>query len=197
MGDTPMSLNIALGDVDTPATGDATFGLRHEQWPCGTRAGRTQLGQLCEFWMMHGPKPAAEWDSAQAATHGLAAVPSLEALADKVSWVEYRRGLGHTTDDPSWRPPRHGIALPTANSLMGSLIADENVLAVRDITMPPFSGGRRYRRPMLNTPTRTHAWLHHASYAARLLLYRNMPPPVRTPTSILTNSRCHTDSRAP
>ena len=146
MADTAMSLNIALGDVDSPATGDATFGIRHEQWPCGTRAARTQLGQLCEFWMMHGPKPPVE-APAQASEHLLAGVPSLQALADNVNWVQYRRGLGHPTDDPSWGAPRHGIALPTANSLMGSVIADENVLAVRDITMPPFSGGARPDAP--------------------------------------------------
>lgn len=69
-------------------------------------------------------------------------VPSLKALSANVSWIPYRRGLGHSSDDPSWGgAPLHGLALPTSNSLVGSLIADENVLAVRDITMPPFTGG--------------------------------------------------------
>ena len=31
----------------------------------------------------------------------------------------------------------HGLALPTANSLRGSVVADENVLAVRSLTLPP------------------------------------------------------------
>ena len=69
------------------------------------------------------------------------AVPSLSTLAESISWVQYHRGLGHATDDPAWRAPLHGVALPTANSLLGSLIADENVLAVRDVTMPPFTSG--------------------------------------------------------
>ena len=57
------------------------------------------------------------------------------------AWVDYHRGLFHPTDPLDWRPPRHGVALPTSNSLHGSVIADENVLAVRDITMPPFTSG--------------------------------------------------------
>jgi hypothetical protein len=162
MEDTPMGLNIALGDVDEPAVGDRTYGLRHEQWPCGTKEGRTQLGQLCEFYMMRGPKPAPRQQTVEAAAAAKAKakaaamtaeageeehrapledVPSLEELAKNVSWVPYHRGLGHPSDEPSWRAPLHGIALPTSNSLVGSLIADENVLAVRDITMPPFTGG--------------------------------------------------------
>lgn len=44
MPDTAMGLNIALGDVDEPASGDPIYGIRHEQWPCGTPQGRTQLG---------------------------------------------------------------------------------------------------------------------------------------------------------
>eukprot|EP01047_Picozoa_sp_COSAG01_P011964 COSAG01_NODE_530_length_15875_cov_27.779982_12_plen_477_part_00 len=67
--------------------------------------------------------------------------PSLEELAKGSQWVEYQRGLHHPSDPAGWRPPRHGIALPTSNSLLGSVIADENVLAVRDITMPPFTSG--------------------------------------------------------
>ena len=35
----------------------------------------------------------------------------------------------------------HGLALPTANSLRGSVVADENVLAVRSLTLPPLTQG--------------------------------------------------------
>ena len=63
MPDTAMSLNIALGDVDTPQEGAGYgkkngYGIRHEQWPCGDKAGRTHLCQLCMFHMMHGTKPS-------------------------------------------------------------------------------------------------------------------------------------------
>ena len=62
MPDTTMGLNLALGDVDTPANGDANFGIRHEMWPCGDKAGRTNLCQFCTFVMKHGPKPVAAVD---------------------------------------------------------------------------------------------------------------------------------------
>ena len=66
--------------------------------------------------------------------------PLLDTLA--AEWQPYKRGLGHPTDPPEWgKPPKHGIALPTANSEVGSVIADENVLAVRDLTAPPFTQG--------------------------------------------------------
>lgn len=35
----------------------------------------------------------------------------------------------------------HGLALPTANSLRGSVVADENVLALRSLTLPPLTQG--------------------------------------------------------
>ena len=56
--DTLMGLNIAVGDVDTEAQGSKTFGLRHEMWPCGTKAGRTNMTQFCNFYMMQGKLPA-------------------------------------------------------------------------------------------------------------------------------------------
>ena len=58
MADVAIGLNIALGDTDAQRTGDATYGLRHEQWPCGTPGGRTNLGELCEFWLMSGRRPS-------------------------------------------------------------------------------------------------------------------------------------------
>ena len=33
-----VGFNVALGDVDTPAEGDATYGLRHEMWLSGRTA---------------------------------------------------------------------------------------------------------------------------------------------------------------
>ena len=67
MPDQTMSINIALGDVDTPQEGAGygkknAYGIRHEQWPCGNKAGRTHLCQFCTFLMMHGTKPSAEGD---------------------------------------------------------------------------------------------------------------------------------------
>ena len=56
MPDTTMGLNIALGDVDTQAVGQPDYGIRHEMWPCGNAAGRTNLCQFCTFVMKHGPK---------------------------------------------------------------------------------------------------------------------------------------------
>jgi hypothetical protein len=58
MPDTLMGINIAIGDVDTPAEGDPNYGIRHEQWPCGTKARRTDISEFCRFLMMHGKKPA-------------------------------------------------------------------------------------------------------------------------------------------
>lgn len=42
----PLGVNVALGDVDTRAEGDSFYGLRHEQWWNGTKAGRTNLGEF-------------------------------------------------------------------------------------------------------------------------------------------------------
>eukprot|EP01050_Picozoa_sp_SAG11_P016845 SAG11_NODE_2348_length_3485_cov_1.358535_4_plen_250_part_00 len=56
-------------------------------------------------------------------------------------WQAHHRGLGHPSDPPAWRAPKHGLALPTANSELGSVIADENILAVRDLTLPPYTQG--------------------------------------------------------
>ena len=56
--------------------------------------------------------------------------PPLSSLA--AEWQAYAPGLAL---------PMHGLALPTANSLRGSVIADENLLAVRSLTLPPFTQG--------------------------------------------------------
>ena len=67
MPDTTMGINIALGDVDTPQEGAGYgtkngYGIRHEQWPCGNKAGRTHLCQFCTFHMMKAKKPETESD---------------------------------------------------------------------------------------------------------------------------------------
>eukprot|EP01049_Picozoa_sp_SAG25_P006831 SAG25_NODE_533_length_7143_cov_4.173623_9_plen_105_part_00 len=69
MPDTEMSMNIALGDVDTPKDGcpptgscAKSYGIRHEMWPCGNRAGRTHLCQFCKLIMMQGKKPTKAAD---------------------------------------------------------------------------------------------------------------------------------------
>ena len=61
---------------------------------------------------------------------GMPSPPPLSSLA--AEWQAYAPGLAS---------PMHGIALPTANSLRGSVIADENLLAVRSLTLPPFTQG--------------------------------------------------------
>lgn len=58
-----MGLNIALGDTDAQAQGDATFGLRHEMWWAGNTscAGHgnchTLLSQFGTLVMEPGPRP--------------------------------------------------------------------------------------------------------------------------------------------
>ena len=51
--DISMGFNIAVGDVDTRAMGDPKFGLHHEQWPCGTKEGRTRKDQFCKLILCH------------------------------------------------------------------------------------------------------------------------------------------------
>jgi len=48
---TPIGINIALGDVDTSAEGDAVYGLRHEMWINGTKSDRTMLYQFGTLWL--------------------------------------------------------------------------------------------------------------------------------------------------
>ena len=37
--------------------GDPNIGIRHEQWPCGTKAGRTNKCEFCTFIMHKETKP--------------------------------------------------------------------------------------------------------------------------------------------
>eukprot|EP00041_Stephanoeca_diplocostata_P025589 m.673117 g.673117 ORF g.673117 m.673117 type:complete len:1004 (+) comp22779_c0_seq1:150-3161(+) len=49
--DTLFGLNIAIGDVDIPAVGDARFGIHHENWIAGDKRSRTTMGQLAQLWL--------------------------------------------------------------------------------------------------------------------------------------------------
>ena len=57
-------------------------------------------------------------------------LPALSSL--EADWQAYAQGAEAFA---------HGLALPTANSLRGSVIADENLLAVRSLTLPPLTQG--------------------------------------------------------
>ncbi len=63
---TEMGLNIALGDTDTQAQGDATFGLRHECWWSGNQscANHGNCHTLLSYFgtLVMEPGTKAEWD---------------------------------------------------------------------------------------------------------------------------------------
>ena len=57
--DTPMGLNIALGDIDEPERGEGNFAnFHHEDWFAGEKDKRTNRKQWGTLWMMHGARPA-------------------------------------------------------------------------------------------------------------------------------------------
>jgi SSS family solute:Na+ symporter len=57
MGDKPMGLNIALGDLDRKETGAGNFGnFHHEDWWAGVKDERTQLRQWGTLWMRTGKR---------------------------------------------------------------------------------------------------------------------------------------------
>jgi SSS family solute:Na+ symporter len=59
MGDLPMGLNIALGDLDEKEKGSGNFGhFHHEDWFAGAKDVRTQLRQWGTLWIRTGTKPA-------------------------------------------------------------------------------------------------------------------------------------------
>ncbi len=64
LGNRPMGLNIALGDLDEKERGAGNFGnFHHEDWFAGAKDLRTQLRQWGTLWMMSGervprPEPA-------------------------------------------------------------------------------------------------------------------------------------------
>lgn len=47
--DVPLGFNVALGDTDRRAQGDARYGLRHEMWISGSPQGRTTVGEFGEL----------------------------------------------------------------------------------------------------------------------------------------------------
>lgn len=53
--DTRIGINIALGDVDTPESGDVTYGFHHENWLSGKKNTRTRLNELATLWLMLPP----------------------------------------------------------------------------------------------------------------------------------------------
>ena len=52
-------------------------------------------------------------------------------------WIPHERGLGHRASDRAF----HGLTLPADNSVLGSVLADKNVLAVRSLTFRPYAQG--------------------------------------------------------
>lgn len=59
MGDKPMGLNIALGDLDEKAAGTGNFGnFHHEDWWAGVKDKRTQLQHWGTLWMRSGNRPS-------------------------------------------------------------------------------------------------------------------------------------------
>jgi len=58
MDDTPMGLNIAVGDLDEPEKGEGNFAnFHHEDWLAGEKNKRTQRRQWGTLWMMRGRRP--------------------------------------------------------------------------------------------------------------------------------------------
>ncbi len=58
MGDRPMGLNIALGDLDEPEKGAGNvFNFHHEDWFAGTPRGRTHLAEYGTLWIRTGTRP--------------------------------------------------------------------------------------------------------------------------------------------
>jgi SSS family solute:Na+ symporter len=58
MGDRPMGLNIALGDLDETEKGAANFGhFHHEDWFAGAKDVRTQVRQWGTLWIRTSPYP--------------------------------------------------------------------------------------------------------------------------------------------
>lgn len=58
MGDKPMGLNIALGDLDEKEKGAGNFGnFHHEDWWAGSKDKRTQLRHWGTIWIRSGKRP--------------------------------------------------------------------------------------------------------------------------------------------
>jgi SSS family solute:Na+ symporter len=58
MPETPMGLNIALGDIDEPERGVGNFAnFHHEDWFTGEKNTRTNRKQWGTLWMMPGTRP--------------------------------------------------------------------------------------------------------------------------------------------
>lgn len=58
MGDKPVGLNIALGDLDQKERGAGNpYVFHHEEWWSGGAKTRTQLNNFGTLWLMAGPRP--------------------------------------------------------------------------------------------------------------------------------------------
>jgi len=61
MGDRPVGLNIAVGDLDTKETGTGNFGhFHHEEWFAGAKDVRTQLRYWGTLWIRNSPLARAQ-----------------------------------------------------------------------------------------------------------------------------------------
>ena len=59
MGDRPMGINIAVGDLDQMEKGAGNFGnFHHEDWFAGDARRRTELHEWGTLWMRAGQRPA-------------------------------------------------------------------------------------------------------------------------------------------
>ncbi len=57
LGERPMGLNIALGDLDEKGKGAGNgFHFYHEQWLAGRKDTRTQMSEWGTLWLMPGPR---------------------------------------------------------------------------------------------------------------------------------------------
>lgn len=57
LGDRPVGLNIALGDLDRPEDGEGSFGnFHHEDWLAGGPKTRTQLRDFGTLWLRAKPR---------------------------------------------------------------------------------------------------------------------------------------------
>lgn len=61
MGNRPMGLNIAIGDLDEKEKGEGNFGnFHHEEWFAGARDVRTQLRHWGTLWILSSEAPLAK-----------------------------------------------------------------------------------------------------------------------------------------
>ncbi|HYZ87594.1 MAG TPA: hypothetical protein VE621_24475 [Bryobacteraceae bacterium] len=98
LGNKPMGLNIALGDLDEMEKGEGYFAnFHHEDWLAGNKDTRTQLREWGTLWMMAKPKDAESEATMSGAGKTLVPEPSLrkaQQKAKKTSKSRKRRTKG-------------------------------------------------------------------------------------------------------